>query len=92
MNELVKIELRQGWLGVPKAYQPFDAIGVAMGGYFLWDGVRTPRPTSWVSIGLGAVMIYIHTQRFLYAPQDRAGLKQLLNALEITPQELCDTF
>ena len=89
LNELVKTELRQGWLGVPKAFQPFDAIGVAMGGYFIWDGVNTRRPTSWLSISLGAIMIYIHSQRFLYAPQDKVGLNRLLTDLDLTTSDIC---
>ena len=88
MNELLQHELRGAWLGMPKAYTPMDALGVGMGAYFLWDGWNTQRPTSWLSISLGAVMIYIHAQRFYYAPQTKAGLTRLLNALEIDAQDL----
>ena len=89
MNDLMQHELKGAWLGMPKAYQPLDAMGVAMGAWFLYDGVAYPRRTAWVNIALGAVMIYIHSQRFFYAPQDRAGLNRLLSALEVTPEELC---
>lgn len=90
MNEqdLLKHELRGAWLGMPAAYHPFDFIGAGMGAYFLWDGARYRRPTSWISISLGAIMMYIHTQRFFYAPQDQAGLYRLLNALEIRPDDI----
>ena len=89
MNDLTRVELRQGWLGVPRPYQPFDAIGVAMGAYFIWDAVDTPRDTAWINIALGAVMIYIHSQRFLFAPQDKGGLNRLLNSVGVRREDIC---
>ncbi len=86
MNEVLKHELRGGWLGVPEAYHPFDALGAGMGAWFIYDAVQYPRRTAWVNIALGAIMIYIHSQRFFYAPQDKAGLDRLLNALDIPQQ------
>lgn len=88
MNELLQHELRGAWLGFPNAYHVMDATGVVMGAYFLWDGVKYKRPTAWVSISLGAIMIYIHAQRFFYAPQTKDGLVRLMNALEIDKQDL----
>ncbi|MCP4410653.1 MAG: hypothetical protein GY807_23515 [Gammaproteobacteria bacterium] len=87
MNELLKQELRAGWLGIGDPYQPIDFLGMAMGGYFIYDGV-TRRGAPWVGIALGAIMVYIHSRRFVYAPKDRAGLIRLLDTLEVTPQEL----
>ena len=89
MNEILKHELRGAWLGLPKAYQPLDFIGAAMGSYFIYDAVRHPRDTAWINIALGAIMIYIHTQRFFYAPQSKEGFNRLVNALEITPADIC---
>ena len=88
-NDLLKHELRGAWLGVPDAYHILDGLGAAMGAYFIYDGVRYPRQTAWLNIGLGAIMIFIHTQRFFYAPQNREGLNRLLNALEIRPEDIC---
>ena len=87
MTELMKQELRGGWLGIGKPYQPLDLLGVTLGSYFLYTGVTGKGPP-WLTISLGAIMIYIHTQRFLYAPQTRDGLINLLNTLEVTPEEI----
>lgn len=87
MDPLLKQELRGGWLGVGEAYQPLDFLGMALGAYFIFSGVsdRAPR---WLTIGLGGVMIYIHSRRFFYAPKTREGLIRLLRDLDVTPQEL----
>lgn len=90
-NELLKAELRGGWLGVPEAYTAYDFLGFALGSYFIIDGVvqitaeRKKKPNWWpiARIGLGAIMFYIHTQRFFYAPQSKEGLQKLLTALDI---------
>lgn len=76
-------ELRGGWLGVPEAYHPYDFLGVALGTYVLSLGIRGSTPVNWLAIGVGALMIVIHVQRFFYAPQDRAGLDRLLEALDV---------
>lgn len=85
--ELIRDDLRAGWLGVPQAYQPFDALGAAMGAYFIYAGA-TGRGPPWATIGLGAVMVYIHVQRFFYAPQTREGLIRLARALELEPADV----
>lgn len=87
MNELVKQELRGGWLGVGEPFQPLDFFGAALGAYMIYTGA-TDRSPRWLTIGLGGVMIWIHTRRFFFAPKDRAGLIQLLRSLDVTPQEL----
>lgn len=86
MNELLRQELRAGWLGAGDKYQPLDLLGTALGAYFLYTGAtgKTPR---WLTASLGAVMIFIHTQRFFYAPKDRAGLIRLAKALNLTPKD-----
>ncbi len=86
--EILKHEIRAGWLEVPKAYHPLDFIGAAMGSYVIYSGA-TGKP-DWVTISIGAIMVYIHTQRFFYAPQSQGGLIRLLNALDITREEICN--
>ena len=84
MTELLRQELRGGWLGVGDAYQPLDALGMALGAYFLYAGATKKAPC-WLTATLGGVMIFIHSQRFLYAPKDRSGLIRLAKSLDLTP-------
>jgi len=87
MTDMMKYELRSGWLGMAKKFQPLDLLGAALGSYFIFQGV-TNRAPNWLTIALGSLMVYIHTQRFFLAPSDKAGLIQLLKGLDITPEEL----
>ncbi len=90
MNDLVpivKTEMRGGWLGIPEPFEVIDFLGVALGSYFMYDGVTRKGP-QWLTIGLGAIMIYIHSQRFFYAPQSKEGLRALLKALDVKPAEI----
>ncbi len=86
-QDLIKQDLRSGWLEIGQKWQTLDFIGVALGSYFIYDGVTRKAPP-WLTISLGAIMVYIHSQRFFYAPQSRDGLIRLLNNLEVTPEEL----
>ena len=68
----IKREEVANWLGTPRKYQAIDFLGVGLGSYFLWEalkssGKRTGVP--WINVGLGAIMVYIHSERFFYAPQ-----------------------
>lgn len=87
MNDLIKQELRGGWLGMPRQFEAIDFLGFALGSYFLYDGVTNKGPR-WVTISLGAIMIYIHSQRFFYAPTTKEGLVNLLENLNVTPEEV----
>lgn len=87
MNDLIKQDLRSGWLGIAETYQPLDFLGVALGSYFVYQGVTHKAP-DWLTISLGAIMIYIHSQRFFYAPQTRDGLIKLLQHLDVKPEEI----
>ena len=91
MNDMMQQELRGAWLGMPRAYHLFDGLGMALGAWFVWNALDDPRKSAWVNIALGSVMIYIHSQRFFYAPQDRAGLDRLLSSLNVTRADLCNT-
>ena len=86
MNDLLKQELRGGWIGVGDAYEPLDALGMALGAYFLYAGATNKAP-NWLTAALGGIMIFIHTQRFFYAPRDRAGLIRLAKALDLTQKD-----
>jgi len=86
MNELLRQELRAGWLGAGDAYQPLDLLGTALGAYFLYAGATSKAP-NWLTATLGGVMIFIHAQRFFYAPKDRAGLIRLAKVLKLTPKD-----
>lgn len=72
---------------MPRKFEVIDLLGFALGSYFLYDGVTGKGP-QWVSISLGAIMMYIHSRRFFYAPTTKAGLINLLNSLDISPDEL----
>jgi len=87
MTEWQRYELRSGWFGMAEKFQPIDALGVALGSYFIYQGV-TNRAPKWLTVSLGAIMIYIHATRFFIAPQDKQGLVKLLNAMDVTPAEL----
>ncbi len=87
MNNLLKQELRGGWLDIGDKFQAIDFFGMALGSYFLWDGVTKKGP-QWLTVSIGAIMIYIHSQRFYYAPKSQEGLKRLMRDLDITPEEL----
>ena len=80
-------ELRAGWLGITRRYEPLDFLGAALGSYFIYSGVtgKTPR---WLTIALGATMVYIHTRRFFYAPKDMGGALRLMADVGVTPDEL----
>lgn len=84
---IVKREFRGGWLGLPEPFEVIDLLGFALGSYFLWNGVTKKGP-QWLTVSLGAIMMYIHSQRFFYAPQTKAGLINLMQKLEITPEEI----
>ena len=86
-TDIIKMEFRGGWLGMPRKFEVIDLLGFALGSYFLYDGVTGKGP-QWVSISLGAIMMYIHSRRFFYAPTTKAGLINLLNSLDISPDEL----
>lgn len=64
----IKAEEARNFLGAPRKYQLIDFLGVGLGSYFIWETLRRPRP-EWVNVALGAIMIYIHSERFVYAPQ-----------------------
>ena len=91
MTEMMKNELRGGWLGLPKPFKPIDLLGVGLGSYFIYSAVTNKAPP-WLTISLGAIMIYIHSQRFFYAPQTKEGLQALLTQLNVTPQEITGTL
>ncbi len=82
-------ELRGGWLGFPRAFQIIDLMGMSLGAWMAYMGWRDRG--QWqglVSIGLGAVMMFIHSQRFAYAPQSASGLEQLAKNLNLTQRDL----
>lgn len=79
-------EMRGGWLGVPEPYHPLDFLGVALGSFFIWQSWRDQRP---LGLALGGLMIFIHGQRFFYAPQSREGLERLLASLDLTWADVC---
>lgn len=87
MPDLIKQEFRGGWLGMPRQFEVIDFLGLALGSYFLYDGVTGKGP-QWLTISLGTIMIYLHTQRFFYAPTTKAGLVNLLKSLDVTPEEV----
>ena len=55
-------------IGRPEKWQVIDFIGIAYGAYFIWDGWSRPRPKV-LNVMIGSTMVYIHAERFFYAPQ-----------------------
>lgn len=86
MERWLHDELRSGWLGLPRAYSTLDFLGMALGSYFIWAGATGKAPR-WSLAAIGGVMIFIHTQRFFYAPQTGEGLKRLIAAIGLTPEQ-----
>ena len=85
--QIVKDEFRGGWLGMPEPFEVIDLLGFSLGAYFTWAAVTKKGP-DWLSIALGGIMMYIHSQRFFYAPKTRAGLINILNQLDLTPADI----
>jgi len=92
MNDLLNDEHRGGWLGMPRKYSVIDLGGAALGGYMIYMGTREMRrATGWqglLAVALGGVMIWIHTQRFFYAPQDQRGFIKLAQEMQLTQTDL----
>lgn len=86
-TDLLKGELRHGWLGVPEVFTPYDFLGAALGAYFIYQGA-TKQCNPLVNVGLGSVMLFIHTQRFFYAPRTKDGLIKLLKALDVKEEDI----
>jgi len=92
MNPLMQQEHRGGWLGMPRKYSVVDLSGAFLGGYMGYLGYRelqrAPCWQGYLALALGGVMIWIHTQRFFYAPQDQRGFIKLAQELAITQADL----
>lgn len=82
-NDLLKQELRSSFLGVGDTFQPLDATGAALGAYFLFAGITNRAPPALTAL-LGGIMIFVHLQKFFFAPKDRTGLIRLAKALDLT--------
>ena len=88
VTELQRQELRAGYLGIKRRYEPLDFLGVALGAFFIWDAVAKKKAPQWVPIALGSIMVYIHSRRFFYAPKDAGGALRLLRDVGVTSEEL----
>ena len=71
LRTLCKIEAEEqrNVLGRPKKFQIVDGIGIAYGSYFIWATMNPKKAPTWLNIAIAATMIYIHSERFFYAPQ-----------------------
>lgn len=89
---LMTQEHRGGWLGMPRRYSILDFSGAMLGTYMGYMGVRElQRGRSWqgyTALALSGVMIWIHVQRFFYAPQDQTGFIRLARELGVTQTDL----
>jgi len=86
MNQLLQDELRGGWLGVPRQYTLLDFLGIAFGVALL---VAARKHRDFTLAALGGVAVYIHSQRFFYAPQTGEGLRSLVRTVGIPPEQAC---
>ena len=92
-GDLLQQEHRGGWLGMPRKYSIIDLSGAMLGGYMGYMGYRELQRNrnAWqgiLALALGGVMIWIHTQRFFYAPQDQRGFIKLAQEMGITQTDL----
>lgn len=92
MNDWLVQEHRGGWLGMPSRFSVLDLSGAGLGAFMGYLGVRElRRGQNWqgyTALALGGVMIWIHTRRFFYAPQDQAGFIKLARAVNVTQADL----
>ncbi len=92
-TDLLLQEQRGGWLGMPRKYSIIDLAGAGLGGYMGYLGYRELQRSSnsWqglLALALGGVMIWIHTQRFFYAPQDQRGFIKLAQQMQLTQADI----
>ncbi len=60
-------------LGRPRKWQLLDFMGVAYGTYFIWES-WTRRKPNLTNIMIATTMLYIHSERFFYAPQRKRDI------------------
>jgi len=73
-NQLLEEELRNAF-GCPQRFQLLDFLGVGLGSYFALFAAEILKKNpgnklAVVAVGLGAIMIFIHSQRF-FVSEDR---------------------
>lgn len=54
--------------GRPEKFQIVDAIGIAYGSLFLFHAA-TGKVPPWLVAAVAGTMVYIHSERYFYAPQ-----------------------
>lgn len=62
VNQLLMEEARHV-AGLTQPWQLLDFFGVVLGGYFVWEGWKR----NGINVGLGVMMMYIHSRRFFPA-------------------------
>lgn len=68
MNILNRLEdeERKSVANISQKFTLLDFGGVLLGSYFVWDGINRPKSNrASIEMMLGAVMIYIHSRRFM---------------------------
>lgn len=88
MRGLWEQEMRGAYLGMPQRYQALDFLGVGMGIFLLWAGL-TGKASRESLIILGLIAFGIHSQRFLFAPQDPEKLERLLESVGLKRTDIC---
>ena len=70
MLQRIETEELRAFCDCPSRYQLLDLTGVALGSFFMMDGLRRfkkPGEQPWASIGvaLGGFMVWVHSRRFV---------------------------
>ncbi len=71
IDEIFRQEIRNH-CDCPEKFQLIDALGSGLGAFFFiknWKELKDRKFNGWnaMGLGLGAIMMYIHTGRFFYA-------------------------
>ncbi len=74
----LKNEEIRNYCNCPKKFQLIDGLGAGLGIFFVISNIRGLKNqgfNGWnaVGLGLGSIMLYIHTARFFWAEEIKSG-------------------
>ena len=86
LSQLQYEELKN-YCNIPDKYQLIDFLGAGLGTFFIINNARQmykdtqrgDKISGWnfVGLGLGSVMLYIHTARFFWAEEIKSGKRKV---------------
>ena len=81
LHDKIMSEELKNFCNCPEKYQLIDFLGAGLGAFFIiQNGIFLKRKFSYwnlAGLGLGVLMFYIHTARFHYAEQVKAGTRDV---------------